>query len=221
MVENQSQGPLDTQVPEVRNKAPKPPGVLPKNVQTWVLIGVAVVMVCVLALSGGRSPQPTAAESALKRDGVIDPNEARIQEYRNRLDAEARKLEAERERLKQAQAVLGMEPSADPDTASATPPFGSYRYSEPQERTAPQKTAIEQHKERRDYQSLFASNIALSYRGGASNEASGKSAPEPAHNDPFAAAGVSPQAVAPWWLPTTAPQSSAHSVGAAALLTPV
>ena len=29
----------------IQDKAPKPPGLMPKNVQTWVMLGLAVLMV--------------------------------------------------------------------------------------------------------------------------------------------------------------------------------
>jgi hypothetical protein len=53
-----------------------------------------------------------------KDDAVTGPNAARIQEYRNRLEAEARKLEAERQRLKQATAALMTEPTEPEPEAS-------------------------------------------------------------------------------------------------------
>ena len=58
----------DTSPPTVRDRAPKPPGVLPKNVQAWVLIGVATVMVCVLAFSGGQSPSPGRTDPLAEDD---------------------------------------------------------------------------------------------------------------------------------------------------------
>ncbi len=153
----------DTIHPTILDKAPKPPGVLPKNVQAWVLIGVATVMVCVLAFSGGQSP-PGQTDPLSKDDAVTDPNAARIQEYRNRLEAEARKLEAERQRLKQATAALMTEPP-EPEPESGPPPFQQYGYyrSQPEPPTT-QKTALEQERERREYESLFASNVALTFR---------------------------------------------------------
>lgn len=150
--------------PQVRDKRPKPPGVLPKNVQAWVLIGVATVMVCVLAFSGGHSPSSVRTDPLAQEDAVTDPNAARIQEYRNRLEAEARKLEAERQRLKQATAALMTEPP-EPEPESGPPPFQQSGYYRPQpEPATPQKTALEQERERREYESLFASNVALSFR---------------------------------------------------------
>ena len=50
----------------------KPPGILPKNAQTWVIAGLATVMVAAIALSGNGSkskmPAPTSRPGA-----VIDP----------------------------------------------------------------------------------------------------------------------------------------------------
>ena len=42
----------------VKKLAPKPPGILPKNAQTLVVLGISVVMVLAIALSGGPSPAP-------------------------------------------------------------------------------------------------------------------------------------------------------------------
>ena len=39
----------------VRNQMMKPPGILPKNAQTWVIAGLAAVMVAAIALSGNGS----------------------------------------------------------------------------------------------------------------------------------------------------------------------
>jgi hypothetical protein len=66
-----------------------------------------------------------------KGDAVTDPNAARIQEYRNRLEAEARKLEAERQRLKQATAALMTEPP-EPEPEVGPPPFQPSGYYRPQ-----------------------------------------------------------------------------------------
>lgn len=200
-----SQQEIDNQPPAVRNTTPKPPGVLPKNVQAWVLIGVATVMVCVLAFSGGQSPPSGRTDPLTKDDAVTDPNAARIQEYRNRLEAEARKLEAERQRLKQATAALMTEPpEPEPETE---PPFQPYGYYRPTEPATPQKTALEQERERREYESLFASNVALTYR---EDDGPPKTAPPP--NPP------SQQAAAPWpityptaWAPAPPTTATAQS----------
>ena len=43
-------------VPTIQDKAPKPPGLLPKNVQSWLLVGLAVLMVLIMWLTGGKKP---------------------------------------------------------------------------------------------------------------------------------------------------------------------
>jgi hypothetical protein len=39
----------------VRSETAKPPGILPKNTQTWVIAGLSAVMVAAIALSGNGS----------------------------------------------------------------------------------------------------------------------------------------------------------------------
>src|SRR5579864_4190772 len=94
----------------VRNQMIKPPGILPKNTQTWVIAGLATIMVAAIALSGNgaKSKQPTQPP---RQAAVIDPNTSRIAEYRNRLEEETRKLAAEQAALSQAkQAAAGTDP---------------------------------------------------------------------------------------------------------------
>ncbi len=40
----------------IEEKAPKPAGLLPKHVQSWLLIGLAVLMVLIMWLTGGKKP---------------------------------------------------------------------------------------------------------------------------------------------------------------------
>ena len=42
-------------VPQIHDKRTKPPGILPKNTQAWILTGIAVAMIAVIALSGKNS----------------------------------------------------------------------------------------------------------------------------------------------------------------------
>ena len=44
-------GPSSTPEPRV-----KPPGVLPRNLQAWVIGGLAVVMMLIILFSGGNAP---------------------------------------------------------------------------------------------------------------------------------------------------------------------
>lgn len=152
----------------VRDRALRPPGLLPKNTQTYVILGLAVVMAGAIAFSGGGAPAKSTPASQ-KQQTVVDPNWARIQDYRNRIDEQARKLAAEQAQLEQAKQALGLPPGG----ASALPPQGApspgYGGNYPQREYVPpepkpEKNPIEADKEKREYQSLFASNIALSLR---------------------------------------------------------
>ena len=53
--------------PDVRDKRIPPSGVLPKNTQAWVLSGLAVVMVAVIALSGHNAPKEKPLTVARRR----------------------------------------------------------------------------------------------------------------------------------------------------------
>ena len=153
----------------VVNNAPKPPGILPKNAQVWVMIGISVVMVLVIALSGNPVAKEKAPANAPKAQNVIDPNAARIAEYRNRIEEEAKKLEAEQAQLNQAKKAFGL--AGQPaETGPASPLRASYPqqvYQPPPEPRPPQrseKDQLEVDQEKREYLALFASNVALSYR---------------------------------------------------------
>ena len=54
----------------IQDKAPKPPGLMPKNVQTWAMLGLAVLMVGIMWLTGGKKPQ------TLPKSGTTTAEEA-------------------------------------------------------------------------------------------------------------------------------------------------
>ncbi|HWY48940.1 MAG TPA: TrbI/VirB10 family protein [Bryobacteraceae bacterium] len=158
--------PEQAPVPEgsVRNQMMKPPGILPKNTQTWVIAGLAAVMVAAIALSGNGSKSKVPAP--LPRQAVIDPNASRIAEYRNRLEEETRKLAAEQATLNQdKQGAAG----SDPRVAAAMQPTGAANTYAPQQPPPlddrlSAKKQLEAERERKEYNSLFASNVALTFR---------------------------------------------------------
>jgi|SRR5579872_2050549 len=160
--------PPDNPTPVVQKKALIPPGVLPRNAQTWFIAGISILMILVIGLSGGKQPKEKTSSKAPVPQ-MVDPNAQRIQEYRERIDAQAQKLAAEQAQLVQAKQAFGMatgSPVATPPSAYTNPaPPTSYSAERP-----PEKNAIEADKEKREYQSLFASNISLSYREEAKTE---------------------------------------------------
>jgi type IV secretory pathway VirB10-like protein len=156
--------------PSVENHAPKPPGVLPRNTQPWMLGAIALVMVLVIAFSAKNPPKERGSSPASPMGTVIDPNEARIQEYRARIEEQAAKLRAEQARLLQTQQALVVTPAASgvnaPASSTSAPPTGSPVGDRLVSARAQASQRIETEQATRYYESLFASNLALSYRAG-------------------------------------------------------
>ncbi len=141
--------------PRIPEPAPKPSGVLPKNVQVWVTLGVALfLVVAVTVLDTGPSPSSSGDGTAARPDAAetLPPDDSRIEEYRRHVAEQARKLAAERDRLQQA---------LTEETALAAPPPSPNSASR---RSSPVGDPFAREKREREYRSLFASNIALSYR---------------------------------------------------------
>ena len=97
-----------TAAAEIQEKAPKPQGLLPKNVQSWLLVGLAFLMVAIMWLTGGKKP-PTPAKSALSAAPVQAPlevNETKIAEMQNRIqDLQRQQLLAQTALAQQTRAL--------------------------------------------------------------------------------------------------------------------
>jgi len=146
----------------IQNQTPKPAGLLPKHVQSWILIGLAVLMVLIMWLTGGKKPQPAAKAStqAVPGDAPIEVNQTRINELQNRIAELQRQQMVAQTNLAQQTHLLG-EHQDSPSQPS--PPVNS-----PPEQA---EDAIRSEREKRQYLSLFASNVALSYRKSAAGTA--------------------------------------------------
>lgn len=147
-------------VPTIQDKAPKPPGLLPKNVQSWLLVGLAVVMVLIMWLTGGKKP-PVPSKAVLPAPAVLPPlevNEAKIVELQKRIEDLQREQIVAQNALAQQSRVLAS--GSEPQPVQPSP-----AYANPSERP---EDAIQAERKKRDYLSLFASNVALSYRKGSS-----------------------------------------------------
>jgi type IV secretory pathway VirB10-like protein len=75
-----------------------PPGVVPRHLQQWLLIGVALVMVGIMALAGSPA-RPRATPEPSAGAPVVDPNQQRIEEYQKRIQEQTQRLAAEQARL--------------------------------------------------------------------------------------------------------------------------
>jgi type IV secretion system protein VirB10 len=140
----------------IEDKAGKPPGLLPKHVQSWLIVGLAVLMVLIMWLTGSKKTRATsqAGAPALIPPPLVEVNEGKIAELQNRIEQLQREQLVAQNALTQQTRVLAAGagetgPAVAPGTAPATE-----RVEDP----------IETERKKRGYLSLFASNVALSYR---------------------------------------------------------
>jgi type IV secretory pathway VirB10-like protein len=152
----------------IQETIPKPPGLLPKNVQSWLLIGLALLMVVIMWLTGGKKPTTPAkpATPIAPVQAPVEVNETKIAELQNRIQELQREQLVAQSALAQQSRLLGggpPDPQALPAGNSA-----AQRVEDP----------IHAERKKRDYLSLFASNVALSYRknGGVTQASGGEAA---------------------------------------------
>jgi type IV secretory pathway VirB10-like protein len=142
----------------IQEKTPKPPGLLPKNVQSWLLIGLAFLMVAIMWLTGAKKPQtPTKTSSApMPLQAPLDVNETKIAEMQNRIqDLQRQQLIAQSALAQQTRQIGAPEHDTTEDQEAGATVGGGQR---------PAEDPIEAERKRRAYVSLFSSNVALSYR---------------------------------------------------------
>lgn len=167
----------------VRNLAARPPGILPRNAQAWVIAGISAVMVVAIAVSGNGSKSRKPAE-VHRQAAVIDPNASRIAEYRNRLEEETQRLAAEQAALNRAkQAAAGSDPRVAGALQAGRPPNpDAGQLQLPSDDRQSVRKQLEGERERKEYSSLFASNVALSFRQNPREKSTAM--PEPAQASP-------------------------------------
>ena len=125
----------------VMDHRPVPRGVLPRGVQTWVMAGVAVGMLAIMLIVGRPDPPARPASTTAP---VQPPSADRVRDYQDRL------------RLLEAQAMRDAQPTVP------APGVQPVQYDDPQ--PAPPQDPVAADRKRREYESLFASNVVLSRR---------------------------------------------------------
>jgi len=145
----------------VKDKAPKPQGLMPKNLQAMVIAGLAFLMVAVMALTGRKAPQPVTAIASTAPPPPPPVDEAKIRAFRNSIQKQQNESDADLERaLLRRQTLL-----AGSDTPSGANPYQPGTYSPgTYPPGAPPPDQVKEDEKRRRYHSLFADNIALTYR---------------------------------------------------------
>ena len=140
----------------IQDKAPKPPGLMPKNIQAWVMLSLAVLMVIIMWLTGGKKPQtaPKSGAPNVQTSAPLEVNQAKIADLRARIQELQREQQAA---LTQQNKFFG----ALQGDSQTSPPA---QVAKPQPGTPPPDDPIQAERKKRAYLSLFSSNVALSYR---------------------------------------------------------
>jgi type IV secretory pathway VirB10-like protein len=133
--------PRTASAPVVTDHRPAPRGVLPRGVQTWLLAGLAAFMLVIMFLVG--RPQAPARVTTAPAQAAA-PSADRVRDYQGRLRAlEAQSLS----QVADQPGVAAPDPRVYDESVSPRTP-----------------DPIEADKRRRQYESLFASNVVLSRR---------------------------------------------------------
>jgi type IV secretion system protein VirB10 len=173
----------------IRDQRTTPRGVLPRHLQTWLMVGLALTILAVILVTGRTSPAPrTGPTAGSPTPRALTPD--RIQAYQRQLADDQARLQRELDAA-----------AAAPATAPTSTTAHGRGSREPV--TAGDPVADEQR--RREYQSLFTDNVAFTRRSGdskvvASPDATPRSAPiptaAPAPAPPNAATGAAPPTAA-------------------------
>ncbi|HEX5422126.1 MAG TPA: TrbI/VirB10 family protein [Candidatus Acidoferrales bacterium] len=140
----------------IEEKAPKPPGLLPKHVQSWLIVGLALLMVVIMWLTSPKKPQAQAKPNTpvAQPPAVMQVNQTEINELQNHIAELQRQELVAQNALAEQTKVLGNAPSNSQTTQAGEPDGTPSRSEDP----------IQSEQKKRAYLSLFASNVALSYR---------------------------------------------------------
>jgi type IV secretion system protein VirB10 len=141
----------------IQDKAPKPPGLMPKNVQAWVMLSLALLMVIIMWFTGGKKAQTAATSSTpgVQTPAPLEVNESKIAELQSRIQDLQREQQIA---LNQQNKFFG----ALQSNAQTTSPAQVTNPTQPPPETP--TDPIQDERKKRAYLSLFSSNVALSYR---------------------------------------------------------
>jgi type IV secretion system protein TrbI len=142
----------------ISDHRPVPRGVLPRGFQTWLMAGLALGIVLIILIAG--RPEPPRAPAQAVASAPTSPSPERLRDYQERLRA------MESRQLQEAQAA--------PPTVAPQPTVADAPAPAPED-------PIAADRKRREYESLFASNVVLSRR------------PETERPDTGVSAGPSPR----------------------------
>ena len=118
-----SPSPQPPSSPPVIDVRRTPLGVMPRQLPRWLLLGIAVAMAAIMALSGAPTARRASSTSA-STPVAVDANQQRIEDYQRRIQEQTERLVAEQQALDAAKtgAASRVEPHEPRPTRPATPP---------------------------------------------------------------------------------------------------
>jgi type IV secretory pathway VirB10-like protein len=140
----------------VTDHRPVPRGVLPRGTQTWLMAAIAVGVIGIILIAG--RPEPPSRPAAPVATAPQAPNPDRVRDYQDRLR------------------ILETRAAEDAQAAALTPPPSPSVAYEDAGAAAPEDPIVAERR-RREYESLFASNVVLSRRVEAERPDTGRAQP--------------------------------------------
>ena len=168
----------------IEDRARKPLGVIPKHLQSFVIIGVAVAMILIMWVTGGSKKAAVPRPMTPPPPPVSPTDAAKVQSFKSDIQSEQQAARrAVVSEMAQADALGAprisgsntnptqpwrQQTASAPDpSAAGAPPIPGYQSGYPAPpASAPAQDSLKADKKKREYLSLFASNVALTYRKG-------------------------------------------------------
>jgi type IV secretory pathway VirB10-like protein len=149
----------------IKDKAPKPAGLVPKNLQALILVGLALLMVLIMAVTGHRRPVPPTTTTTSLLPSLVPINSQKVTDFQKNIE------QTQRESAAQVEAALLQQQRqlASPATRPGQPYLSNPYYSSVSQGAGSQSDPIRDEKRKRAYFSLFSDNVALTYRKELSN----------------------------------------------------
>ncbi len=146
----------------IKDKAPKPAGLVPKNLQAFILVGLALVMVLIMAVTGHRRPVPPSTTATPAFPSLVPVNSQKVADFQKNIEQTQRdsalQIEAalvqQQRQLASSEARAGLPSPRNPYYASSPQDGDGRALSDP----------IRDERKKRAYFSLFSDNVALTYR---------------------------------------------------------
>jgi type IV secretory pathway VirB10-like protein len=135
--------PVPGTAPVVDQRMP-PRGVMPRSTQMWVMVGLALLILAIIMIAG--RPEPPKRPNSVTATAAVPPfSPERLRDYQDRL----RLLETRARQEAPASPATSTTTQVDPDE---------------RERTTAAPDPLAEDRRRRNYESLFASNVIMSRR---------------------------------------------------------